>query len=162
MKGDTHMGRRRGGDDAEDGITLEDGSSKPQDKSVAVLVEPEQPKPEPHSKRQRIQRWEELPFTTEERLKVEEEIIEANGNMRDIEETKKTQDKIWNGQIADYETTMNTAIDVLKKGCFSVQVERIEEWVYEEKMVRYYDVDTGHEVDSRDMTEEELQTRMDL
>lgn len=161
------MGRRRGGDDAEDSITTEDGGSIPQDKSVAVIVDEDplgfdQQKADAHSKKRRVERMEDLPFTQEERLKIEEEIIEANGNMRDIENTKKQQDKIWNGQIADYETTMNEAIDILKKGCFSASVERIEELNYNEKMVRYYDVTTGEEVDSRDMTEEELQTKMDM
>jgi hypothetical protein len=162
------MRRRRGGDDAEDEITLEDGGSRPQTKSVAVLVDEDPlgvggaPKAEPHSKKRRINRLEEVPFTHEERLKVEQEIIEANGNMRDVEDTKKIQDKIWNGQIADYETTMNEAIDILKKGGFTTQIERIEEFDYDTRMVRYYNVDTGHEVDSRDMTDDELQTRMDM
>jgi hypothetical protein len=162
------MRRRRGGDDAEDEITLEDGGSRPQTKSVAVLVDEDPlgvggaPKAEPHSKKRRINRLEEVPFTHEERLKVEQEIIEANGNMRDAEDTKKIQDKIWNGQIADYETTMNEAIDILKKGGFTTQIERIEEFDYDTQMVRYYNVDTGHEVDSRDMTDDELQTRMDM
>jgi hypothetical protein len=162
------MRRRRGGDDAEDEITLEDGGSRPQTKSVAVLVDEDPlgvggaPKAEPHSKKRRINRLEEVPFTHEERLKVEQEIIEANGNMRDVEDTKKIQDKIWNGQIADYETTMNEAIDILKKGGFTTQIERIEEFDYDTQMVRYYNVDTGHEVDSRDMTDDELQTRMDM
>lgn len=162
------MVRRRGGDDAEDQITLDDGGSRPQTKSVAVIVDEDplgvggQPKAEPHSKKRRIQRMEEIPFTHDERLKVEQEIIEANGNMRDVEDTKKTQDKIWNGQIAEYEETMNEAIDILKKGGFTTSIERIEEFDYHLGMVRYYNVDTGHEVDSRDMTEEELQTKMDM
>lgn len=156
------MGKRRGGDDAEDQLTGADGESIPQGQSVAVLP-PEPPQqPEANSKRRRVQRREELPFTQEERLAIEGEIIEANTSMREVENTKKAQDKEWNGQIAGYEATMNDAIDVLKKGTFTVDVERIEEMNYDSGMVIYYDVESGHEVDSRDMTEEEKQTRMDM
>jgi hypothetical protein len=153
------MVKQRGGDDAEDHITGEDGESIPQEHSVATLPEP-QPKAE--SKRRRVQRREELPFTHEERLAIEEEIILANTSMRSVEEVKKAQDKVWNGEIAQYEATMNDAVDVLKKGTFTVEVERIEEMNYETGQVIYYDVQTGNEIDSRDMTEDEKQTRMDL
>lgn len=155
------MGRRASsGDDAEDKITTEDGGSKPQDQNVAVLLE--DPNPQPQSKRRRVQRREEQPFTQEERLAIEEEIIKANTSMRDIEDTKKTQDKIWNGQISEYEATMNEAVDVLKKGTFTVDVERIEQFDYENEMIIYFDVNSGEEVDSRIMTEDEKQTKMDM
>lgn len=156
------MGRRRGGDDAEDQLTGADGESIPQGQSVAVLP-PEPPQqPEANSKRRRVQRREELPFTQEERLAIEGEIIEANTSMREVENTKKAQDKEWNGQIAGYEATMNDAIDVLKKGTFTVDVERIEQFDYENEMIIYFDVNSGEEVDSRIMTEDEKQTKMDM
>ncbi len=156
------MPRRRGGDDAEDQLTGADGESIPQGQGVAVLPpEPEQI-PRSESKRRRVQRREELPFTQEERLAIEGEIIDANTSMREVETTKKAQDKEWNGQIAAYEATMNDAVDVLKKGTFTVEVERIEEMNYDTGQVIYFDTDTGQEIDSRDMTEDEKQTRMDM
>lgn len=152
--------RPKSGDDAEDKITTDEGASIPQDHSVAVLEETDQATP--HLKKRRIQRLEEVAFTQEERIAIENEIIEANGSLRSIEDTKKIQDKAWNGQIAEYEATMNDAIDVLRKGTFTIDVERIEEMNYDSGMVFYFNVDTGEEVDSRDMTEEEKQTRMDM
>ena len=98
-KGENHMARRASsGDDAEDKITTEDGGSKPQDQTAAVLVE--DPIPQPHSKRRRVQRREEQAFTSEERLAIEQEIIQANGNLRDIEDTKKNarQNLEWSNQ----------------------------------------------------------------
>jgi hypothetical protein len=153
------MARRpQSGDNAEDNITTEDGGSKPQDHTVAVLVEDHDPQPQ--GRRRRVQRREEQPFTGEERLAIEQEIINANGGMREVEEHKKAQDKIWNGQITEYEATMNEAIDVLKKGTFTVDVERIEEFNYDNGMVYYYNTETGDEVDCRDMTDEDKQTKM--
>ena len=148
------------GDDAEDKITGEHGESIPQNTTVAVLVEDHDPQPQ--SRRRKVQRREEQPFTNDERLQIEQEIINANTGMREVEETKKSQDKIWNGQIAEHEATMNEAVDVLKKGVFLVDVERIEEMNYDSGVVFYYDVRTGEEVDSRTMTPEEKQTKMDM
>lgn len=151
MKGEP-MGKRQTGDEAEDQVTVE-GSA------LAVI---EEPREAPHAKRRRIERLEELPFTEEERLRVEHEIIEANKSMRKVEDMKSAQNKTWNAEINTYRETMDEAIDVLDKGCFKVKVDRIEEHNYSEERVIYYDVDTGEEVDSREMTEEEKQTRMDM
>ena len=162
MKGTRIVARRpSSGDDAEDKITTDEGASIPQPTSVAVIVEPET-KAEPDHKRRRITRREELPFTQEERLAVEQEIISANKSKRSIEEKKKAHDKVWNGEIAQHEATMNEAVDVLEKGSFTVEIERIEEFNYDLKMKIYYDVSSGEEVDSVDMTDEDLQTKMDM
>lgn len=149
------------GDDAEDQVTVEGQAlalAPPPDEN------PEQPtnEGEMSKAKRRIQRWEELPFTAEERLKVEEEIIAANRALRDVESEKSVQNKAWNAQISEHRETMDTAIDVLNKGCFKVSVERIEEMNYEDATVIYYDINTGDEIEEREMTEEELQTRMNL
>jgi hypothetical protein len=127
---------------------------------VAVLTEDAHP--DPHSRRRKVQRREPMPFTEEERLAIEQEIIKANAEMRSVESEKATQNKTWNAQINAARETMDEAIDVLKTGCFYMDVERIEEFNYEMERVYYYDCQTGHEVEHRDMTEEEKQTRMNL
>jgi len=161
MKGAIVARQLESGDDAEDSITGEDGESIPQEVSIVTIPEPKQI-PRSSFKQRRVERMEDLPFTHDERLAIEQEIIIANTSMRNMEETKKAQDKVWNGQIAQYEATMNDAIDVLKKGTFTISVERIEEMDYEHSTVTYYDVVTGNEVDSRNMTEDEQQTRMNF
>ena len=95
-------------------------------------------------------------------IKLEHEIIEASKDMRRVEGEKATQTKTWNAEISASRERLDEAVDVLEKGCFTVDVERIEELNYDEEMVFYYDVTTGEEVERRDMTKEEFQTKMDM
>jgi len=143
------------GDEAPDRVTTDEPTQ-----ALALVEDTEQPKPT--SKRRRIQRREEIPFTEEERLRVEQEIISANKDMRLVETEKATSNKTWNAEINQSRESMDEAVDVLDKGCFTVDIERIEELNYDEKMVYYYDVQSGEEVERRDMTPEELQTKMEM
>ena len=147
--------RRPTGDDAPDSVTTDEPHQ-------ALALVDDEPPVTPSSKRRKIQRREQIPFTQDERLRVEREIISANKDQRMVETEKAAQNKLWNAEINQSIERMNEAVDVLDKGCFTVDIERIEELNYEEEMVYYYDVTTGDEVERRDMTKEEYQTKMDM
>lgn len=127
-----------------------------------VVVLSEDPNTDPGIRRRRVQRREELPFTEQERIGIDNEIVTANANLIQTEQEKAAQTKLFNGHIAEYRQTLDDAIEILRKGVFTVDVERIEEFNYGTKEVIYYDVETDKEVDRRDMTPEELQTKMKM
>lgn len=127
-----------------------------------VVVLSEDPNTGPGVRRRRVRRREDQPFTEAERIQIDEEIIAANAGLIDTEKEKAAQTKLFNGHIAEYRQTLDDAIEVLRKGVFQIDVERIEEFNYESGEVIYYDVESDKEVDRRDMTEEELQTKMKM
>lgn len=127
-----------------------------------VVVLSEDPNTDPGVRRRRVRRREDQPFTETERIQIDNEIISANGGLIDTEKEKAAQTKLFNGHIAEYRQTLDDAIEILRKGVFQIDVERVEEFNYESGEVIYYDVETDKEVDRRDMTEEELQTKMKM
>ena len=142
--------------------TPEVSTDEPVQDTGLVVVLSEDPNTDPGVRRRRIRRREEVPFTNEERIQIDDEIVEANGNLIKTEVEKSAQNKLYNGHIAEYRQTLDDAIEVLRKGVFQFEMERIEEFNYTEKLVIYYDVETDKEIDRRDMTPEELQTKMKM
>lgn len=130
--------------------------------SNVVVVLSEDPNTDPGVRRRRVRRREDQPFTEAERIQIDNEIISANGGLIDTEKEKSAQTKLFNGHIAEFRQTLDDAIEILRKGVFQIEVERVEEFNYESGEVIYYDVESDKEVDRRDMTEEELQTKMKM
>ncbi len=133
----------------------------PESTNVVVVLS-EDPSTGPGIRRRRIRRREGWPFTESERIQIDDEIVSANASLIETEKEKVAQTKLFNGHIAEYRQTLDDAIEILRKGVFQVDIERVEEFNYEAKEVIYYDVTSDKEVDRRDMTEEELQTKMKM